>query len=428
MNRSWHDTDRPVGRCRSAGKAAPRAWLACATAWVLSASFGGGLAAQPTAKPDHGDPYGSADQTVQTRLGYESFGPFVWGTGYGTDHIRRTLGAANLLFVETRHFKLGVDLAPRSIPNETRFRRKIVAELETLRKKLRAVDPRSRKLDRWLLLHLHAQRLEQLYTDFAAALGVRDVDFPSLNGARTPGKFMGKGPHLGQRGKFCVILFDQRTQLERYTGAYAGKKVKVGRPLRHVLHGGDSLGFATASECFGGRLYDDVAMHAHVAGMVAQCLADGYKATHGVLPTWWIEGLGHYHRRRVEPRFDLWSDTADPEAAGANDWDWMTKVAARVRFAHYPLATKLYAERDSSAWKLQLHMMSWSRVDFLLHKDPDGMRRFLDYLNDHPVPFTRVSPDAAARWQSAAIRHAWGLDSEAFDREWKGFVERTYGK
>ena len=115
---------------------------------------------------------------------------------------------------------------------------------------------------------------------------------------------MGEGKYLGQRGKFCVMLFDRQVQLERYLKAYAGISGPNVTPRRHEFSTVGSLAFATASECHNGLLFGEVHMHAHLVGQVVKNLTVGYKNNLIELPRWWVEGLGHWYRRKMDPKIN----------------------------------------------------------------------------------------------------------------------------
>jgi len=156
----------------------PASALLCAAA-VLGASLED-VSAQRRKKDDDAwkkDPYTEADPDRMAAAGYVSFGPFAWGDNHDTARIEHVLGdGVKLLWVETAHFKIGSSLPPYKIPHDKTERRKLRDELERLDAKLPAVKPRTRTLDRWLRLHLFAQRLEDTYADFCERIDVKPED------------------------------------------------------------------------------------------------------------------------------------------------------------------------------------------------------------------------------------------------------------
>jgi hypothetical protein len=375
------------------------------------------------------DPYTGNDPKKMKALGYLSFGPFPWDReSRSTQAIARALGDPHIRWIETAHFKFGCALAAREVPGETRLRAKVKAELRQLKKKLPKIKSTTRRLDRWLLAHLYAQRLENVYADFSKMLGVEDADFPRLDRLGTSDHYMGEGKYLGQREKFCVILFDRKTQLLRYLQAFAEYTGTAALPVRHEFSRIGSLAFATASQCHGGMLYGEVHMHAHLAGEVVKNLASGYKANMIRLPNWWCEGLGHWYSRKVDPKIVLMDETIDPNQFKRDGWNWEKRVRARVKNYYYPSTEELFDTHDFTEWKVQEHMMAWSRFEFLLKRDAKGVRRFLDYFNDLDVPIRDANEPRHRKLQIAAIQKAWAMDFDEFDTQWKKHVQARYSK
>ena len=385
------------------------------------------LAAQKVVKPRvtkdaATDPYTKNDPTTLKKLGYVSFGPFDWDGKHSTKDVTFMLGASQLRWVETAHFKLGCGLAPRAVPGESKWRRMVAKELRRLNRKLFTVPKASRVLDRWLLLHLYAQRLEELYAQFSRQLGVKEGDFPRRGRAGTSKHYMGEGKFLGQRAKFNVILFDREVQLARYLQAFAGIRARPIIPRRHEFSGIGSLVFTTASECHNGLLFGEVQMHAHLVDEVVKNLTVGYKSNLIELPNWWVEGLGHWYRRRIDPRINFLDPTVDGKLNDPRAWNWTRRVKARVKNGHFLDADELVRIGSVHLWKVQQHMMAWSRVDFLLQADPKGARRFLDHLNDVEKPIR--SANNRRDLQEAALKKGWGLDLATFDARWKEYATR----
>ncbi len=125
------------------------------------------------------DPWTKGDAAALEKLGYVHVGPMPWGDGHGTERIGEILGEERFRFVETAHFKLGSALPPLRMPRDKDAHRKLVEELTRLEEKLPDLHARRvRVLDPWLRTHLFAQRLEELYAQIEALLGVTDAEFP----------------------------------------------------------------------------------------------------------------------------------------------------------------------------------------------------------------------------------------------------------
>ena len=128
------------------------------------------------------DPYTKNKPEALKRAGYVSFGPFpCGGKGAGvaqTTDIEKTIPYSQIRWIETAHFRIGVELPEWTVPMDPQTRAKIRGELERLATRLDGVDPKTRKLDPWLRAHLYAQRCEDLYAEFRTMAGVKDEDFP----------------------------------------------------------------------------------------------------------------------------------------------------------------------------------------------------------------------------------------------------------
>jgi hypothetical protein len=110
------------------------------------------------------DPYTKGDPAAMAKLGYVSFGPFPFGNiaDKPTDSakIDATLEFIQIRWVETKHFRIGLNLPEWPVPVDPETRGKIRRELEELQKVLPSVNPKIRILDPWLRVHLTAMRLE----------------------------------------------------------------------------------------------------------------------------------------------------------------------------------------------------------------------------------------------------------------------------
>ena len=152
----------------------------------------------------------------------------------------------------------------------------------------------------------------------------------------------------------------------------------------------------------------------------------GYKAHLVQLPSWFIEGLGHYYGRGIDPKVSRLDETVDPNRLAGRAWDWGRRVRARVRKKHYPNAEQLFDSHVFTEWGVHEHMMAWSRFDFLMQKDVKGIRRFLDYFNDLEKPIQNANGPEQRSHHVASMQKAWNLTFAEFDKQWKKFVMTKY--
>ena len=194
----------------------------------------GGLAAQDDPPRDDAarfaaDPYTAGDAAAIERAGYARIGHFVFGDRHDTRRIEAELGRLPFVWIETEHFKLGSTLPAQKVPTDKDARRALLDELTALRERLPRLKPRRIKvLDPWLRAHLYAARLERLYAEVVELLGVDDVEWPDADAPFFRGAapddqpWMGRGPHLGVKGKFLVLLCRQQSACSRYLATYTG--------------------------------------------------------------------------------------------------------------------------------------------------------------------------------------------------------------
>jgi len=368
------------------------------------------------------DPYTKGEPEAMAKLGYESFGPFGWGDAHDTDEIVRVLGEIPLLWVETAHFKIGSSLAPYVLAQDRDEKDKLRAELTRLRKRLPKVKPAARELDRWLMLHLYAQRLEELYADFCRHVGVVDADFTPASASGGSNGGLGDGPYLGQREKFRVLLLDKTSGIGRYSGHFLGYEAKYS--MRWYFHQTGAMFFGAASEHLAGTYGNDTAFHCTVAGGVVHNFVEGFRWYRTQAPLWLAQGCAHYFARRVDPRYIVygggtWS-SGDPSR---EEWKWEPRVLARVKHEYYPTWEDMFAWSDYDELKMPDHMFAWSRVQFLL-QDAGATQSFLVALKDAPAG-ADVPPPTVER-QRELVEAAWGRSLAELDADWTAFVKNEY--
>ena len=379
------------------------------------------------------DPYTRHDPEAMETAGYVSLGRMDWGDDHDTRGIEQVLGAVQVLWVETAHFRIGSSLPELKITKEEKV--KLQEELKRLKKRVPRVKDRTRVLDRWLRLHLYAQRLEELYAEFSELLGVTDTDFPAdaaTAAARDPAQpFMGNGPYLGRPDKFAVLLLEKKSSLGRYSKRYGqGQPTDGSSPLSLGFHGRGSLGFVTTAEFFRGRFEADAALHGHLFWNVTNMLLNGFKDYYHTTPRWLAEGLGHCFAREVAEDFPTFSQINEPMSIVLEEDDWGAKVRSRVRVDFYPPAKELMRWKRGVPLEFANHLMMWSRVDYLRQAEPEGFRRFVHALKA-PIP---VEPGRSPTLeeiferQEIALKEALGYDAAGFDKAWAKWVLKNYNK
>jgi hypothetical protein len=373
------------------------------------------LPAQKPATPPV-DPYTDAKPAAMQKVAVLGYGPFAIGDQHGSEQVDALVGAGRMIWLETRHFRLGSSLPALPWPEESRLRKQLYEECRLLHKLLPAFASEPAELDRWLHLHLFAQRLEALYDDVRRRLGVDDAWFA----ANPMSEGRGTGTNLGCSGKFAVLLFGQEAELGRYLRRYC--EHAVDEPHRHWFRGADSVVFATSLDARSGRLRDATLLAAHVQDAVAGMLVAAYAGGLDAVPWWFDVGVGHWYARRLHPRSCELGQLQDEEFAAADTWEWESRVRARVHRNLVLPWKSLVALADDKDRRPVDHLQLWSCVDFLFLQGEAETVRWFRYLRAHPLR-TRLMPAALAeRWHEAAFRAA--LDCSLADAEarWRKFA------
>src|SRR5688572_8185956 len=102
-------------------------------------------------------PYCKGDAELMAKAKLVSHGGFEFGIN-DTAKIDAYLAAADIRWLESEHFQIGLALSPHKVKEEEK--KKVRAELAKLAEVLPEVDTRTKILDPWLRLHLYAQRCE----------------------------------------------------------------------------------------------------------------------------------------------------------------------------------------------------------------------------------------------------------------------------
>ncbi|HEX9794369.1 MAG TPA: hypothetical protein VGC54_10340 [Planctomycetota bacterium] len=382
-------------------------------------------ALQAAAKPDE-DPYTKGDRTAMERAGIVSFGPFPFGDGHSTRRVDEVLGGERVRWIETAHFRIGSTLPEYRIPRAREQRDKIRAELERLAEKLPEVDPKTRKLDPWLRLHLIALRAEEFYSEFQDWLGVTDADFPDAAPTTIGADFMGLGPYLGQPSKYGILLTAKASSHGRYGVAFLGGTLESAK--RHNYSKTGTILLATSTELFDGILSDDTVLHAHLIFNLSQNLLNGYRFYSHDLPLWIPEGLGHWFARRVTEDHNDFTLAPGEDGDLRSEGNWAPRVRARVRHKYFPTAAEMQLWSQPGELSFADHMLLWSRWDFLMSR---GKQPFAQFARRSSEPFldtggVPAAPEAVRARVEAALQEAWGFDLAGFDAEWSAWVLENY--
>ena len=365
------------------------------------------------------DPYTRFDPAVMQRLGYLSSGPFDLGSEHGVAAVAAELGIGPVRWLETRHFRIGSALLPRSLPPSTAGRRSLYAECAALHQLLPRIPGEPARLDAWLQLHTFAHLLERIYAEFTAMTGV-DAEWLQAN---APGRQVGQrgqGALLGCSGKFVVLLFEQRSELGRYLRYFCDDR--EGEPWRQYLPAVDAMLLATSAESWDGRLRDPLQLRAHVIYETVQNFVDAFVGSSATAPLWWREGLAEWFVRSVDDR--VCGRKAPVSGPAWRPQAWPGRLGARLRHEVLPGVDDVLCWHQQERRAELDHAVMWSLADLLIGRDERGMARWLHFVRQHPMSSRMMPRQLVIAWHNHALRGAFGLDLAGLGREWRQHVTR----
>lgn len=379
------------------------------------------------------DPYTKNDPEAMKKAGYVSFGPFDVGNigdnPTSTTQIEEKLPYIRILWIETKHFRLGCELPQWTLPMDMATRRKIRAELEELAEKLPRIKPKTRRLDPWLRAHLYAHRLEKLYSEIQELFGVTDADFPQdptkpivrHEGAR----YMGHGPYLGMKSKYCVLLFEKMESHRTYLATFIGRNTKF--PQRWHFKESSTMMLSNATDLNEGKNKHDTALHCSVAFNVSQLLLSGFRYYSYDLPVWIREGFAHYWCRRVDEKWPSYDQQEGGIAEMKSTWKWAPYVRNLVvtngKFEPFAEVMKW---RDFGEFRFNDHAATWSRMDWLISQGPEKFRKFLFAVKGRVDENWYPDQTDLVGAVREALKDAYGLNPLNFDDRWGEWVKETY--
>lgn len=396
---------------------------------VLLLAAGTAAAQKATPDPHPEDPFSGGEPELLAHSGIELVGPFLLADDHWTRDVDQELGeGVRIRWVETRHFKLGIGLKDRPLPTEKAERDALLDEVKEMGRTIPRFKRRPRAVDSWMLVHLYARRLERIYAEFCQRVGFADAAPAVTGGASIDGRGwrdrggLGVGPYLGQHGKYVVLILEQRGEIERYLRRFAGRNMD--QPTSHHYLDSNTLVYLTTPDARWEALKTERGLHCNVVYGVVRNLTDGVGGYTYDLPAWVGEGLGHWFRRRVDPKYDSFCSLDPAQIDLIHGVDWREKTRARVDVDIWERAEALMAWQDHEAAEFQKHVMMWSRMDYLLTERPDDFPKFLRVLKSLPttgVPYQRV-----LEHQVVALQEAFAMDQDEFDRRWCQWVQKRY--
>jgi hypothetical protein len=365
------------------------------------------------------DPYTHGDEKALERAGYVGYGPFAWADGVTSKDVQEAMGGGDVLWLETPHFRIGSTLSSYRFHNDVREQKALEAELARLKSRLVWWQPPRVKLDPWMRLHLYAMRFEDVYADFAGWFGYATDEAARKKGAAAPKK---PGDSLGREPpqKIRVLLAGKSSALARYVKHFADRE-PAGHD-RFVLPGGAQFLGVNEEGLYLSGYELDIAVHCVAAGALVHSLIDAHTGTVGTTPLWLEYGLDHVVTRGIDERYPSAAvNTVRLEDEASFRWE--VRVKGLVVNGAAPSWAETAAWKDWSEIKTSGHLVSWSRVAWLLKRKPAELRAFLEGVAG-PEAESGESRRTPLEAQSKAAKAAFGKTLEELDALWRKQASR----
>ena len=396
--------------------------LACISGLLL----GGAPCAQKLINKDlprnhpQNDPYTLGQKELLEAAGILSLGGFEFGKS-DTATVDRDLAVADIRWIETEHFELGFALGTYKV--RAKEKKTIQIELTELSQKLPEVSLKTKQLDSWLRAHLYAHRLEKMYVEFLDLVQLTESDFPDGSAPwDMTGTYRGEGPHLGQKGKYEVLILPSEGLSVAFLDKHFGLQVR--RTQRYNVPDRDTLTLTIHTQQ--GTLKSDEALHGHLAFNLIQNLLNGFEHYSYDIPVWLLEGMAHWAERRVTENFNTFdgAEGSLPETSRKSDWAAATKKVVTTGKA--PRMATLVRKQGYGQLSLPDHYAVWSMIDFIHQTRPDGLARFIQALKGRTDENGFSDNSDLLGHHRKIFREYLGMSYSEFDTAWAEWVLSSY--
>lgn len=373
--------------------------------------------------PNHGknDPYTrGGDPALMEAAGIASHGGFEFATT-DTAGVEDQLATSEIRWLETEHFELGFALGPYKVSQKEK--KAFLADLTRLAERLPDVDPKEKVLDPWLRAHLYAMRMEDQYARFLKLVRLDQAVFPDgTKPWNRQGTYRGEGPHLGQKGKYEVLILPSEAASVEFLRHFFGLSIK--RTQRWNVVDRDTLTLTIHLQQ--GNLKDDAALHGHVAFNLMHNFLDGFEHYSYDTPIWLHEGLAHWAERRVSPDHNSFDGSEGSVPQMSKEKDWAGKTRKIVSSGDAPRMAALMRLKNYGQMSLDDHFTTWSMVDFLHSTQPEGLAALIQGLkgrtNAEGFPDGSNLPDV----HRELFQEHLSMSYSAFDAAWAAWVVESY--
>ncbi len=373
--------------------------------------------------PNHGknDPYTEGgDPALMAAAGIVSHGGFEFATG-DTASVEDYLGTSEIRWLESEHFELGFAIGGYKVSQKEK--KAFLRDLTKLAEKLPTVDPKTKVLDPWLRAHLTILRMEEQYAQFLELVNVPQTEFPDgtepWNGQ---GTYRGEGPHLGQKGKYEVLILPSEASSVDFLSHYFGLTIK--RTQRWNVIERDSITLTIHLQQ--GSLKTDAALHGHIAFNLMHNFFDGFEHYSYDTPIWVHEGLAHWAERRVNPNHNSFDGSEGSIPKESKEKDWAGKTRKIVGAGEQPRMAALIRLNNYGQMTLADHFCTWSMIDYLYQTQPAGLASFLGGLKGQTNADGFGDGSDMPDLHRDLFKEHFGMSYSQFDTAWGAWVETTY--
>lgn len=369
---------------------------------------------------EKGDPFTKKDPKAMKALGVVGYGPFTWADHFSTTDIDKVLGPGRVLWMETEHFRVGLNMTTARLPEDGKQKKAVYAECKALNKKWRKFPSKPKKLGPWTQLHLYAARCEKAYKQF------EELVQPPAGTFDKTSKANGKGPFLGAPDKHLLLMFQKKSDMARYMKRYCDTQADDSFRYVHKVTHQPLLCISVE----GMEGFDSEGLHSHMVFAMWQNLMNIYRGFHYPLPMWFSTGLAHYYSRQVKSEF-ISARIGDTESVDQETQNkWYQKVYKRSRHEGATIAfDKLSAMDDWEKFGFHAHTQSWSRLEFLMERDPQKVGLMLDKMKRMSASGDWSGDGARLRKMMPKLLYeAFEMDGATFDAEWRKWVLKNYPK
>ena len=365
-------------------------------------------------------PYCLGDADLMQAVGVLSHGGFEYART-DTAGIDALLATSDIRWIETPHVEIGFALGTGKVRQGDK--EKVRAECARLAEHLETVPLKPTRLDPWLMAHIYAQRAEDLWREMLEMLQVEESDFP--DGTRAwdlTGEYMGEGPHLGQKGKFEVLILPSEAAATTFLRDQYGLMTKLTQRYNNVERDTLNITIHTMQE----GLRQDSALHGHLAFNLSQNFLDGYKHYSYDIPIWIREGISHMFERRVNPDFNSFDSAEGSAAEVTRKSNWEPPVLKMVRNGSAPRLAELMAMRHFGDLDRNSHYATWSMMEYLRQEHPDFLAQLLGGIKGITDEGGYADgSDLPGVHRELFTKHL-GMSYQEFDKAWAAWVSANY--